>query len=550
MTCVPRTIPPRLLLLTAVFLETLHASLAKAEGADDNEVCVFGDVSEDCIAKVSEDAYAAAFPQNLIWPPSWETLPNLAILALVAWSVVALALVNRESIAEKTYQQKRARQVVAQLAQTQYEHEEGTKKWATYNARKAVMRDTAKERLTKLKEGNPACTETEEELYQCIIAETGFASEDPPEAALDPKRVFEVLIDEVDDCPVTHIKHIAERLGPDGLSDLNVYFDAVRKILLERLLDKLGKLVSKTQSGFENANDPRFKCYASGTKLMECIALAKKVTAQFYPSPFFGLGRPRAPDGDEDGKQVLAKLHEANTIIRTIKKNQPSRMAQILSFFEAQTFLYMGCASLTRIFGGAIGPIRGFLFNLVVVNASQENWQEQVAYNLACIGVVFFFDWYVNDWVSMVSTTKATSLVKHALRTKLFDAVLRQDAEYFEAHDGGEVCDRVQHDVNRVADHAIYIPMDIVGIVSSMMWHILLMRAYCPGMLTRTLVTGAFIAPLFMALNRLTNKLRKKDDRTMRAINSNTNDMLQKVKAVREFSREKQEAAELDRGAR
>lgn len=534
----------------AFFLQTLIGALAQVEGGNGNERCVVGDMSDRCVAEASEQAFAADFPLNLMWPPSRETLPNLVLVALVAWSVVAFAMVNRESNSEKAYQQKRAQQVLAQLSQTQYEHEEGTKKWATYNARKAVMRETAKERLMKLKTDNPKCAENEEELYQRIIAETGFASEDPPEAALDPKRVFEVLIDEINDCPVTQINHIAERLGPEKFQDLNTYFDSVRKILLERLLDKLGKLVFKTQSGFENARDPRFKSFASGTKLMECIALTKKVTTHFYPGPFFGLGRPRAPDDDEDGKKILAKLQEAKALVRDIKKNQPSRLAQILSFFDAQTFAYMGFASLTRIFGGAIGPIRGFLFNLVVVNASQENWQEQVTYNLACIGVVFFFDWYVNDWVSMVSTTKATSLVKHALRTNLFDAVLRQDTEYFEAHDGGEVCDRVQHDVNRVADHAIYIPMDIVGILSSMLWHILLMRTYCPGMLTRTLITGGFIAPLFMVLNRLTNKLRRKDDRTMRAVSTNTNEMLQKVRAVREFSREKQEASELDRGAR
>lgn len=35
-----------------------------------------------------------------------------------------------------------------------------------------------------------------------LAVETGFASEDPPEAALDPKRIFEVLVDEVEDCQV------------------------------------------------------------------------------------------------------------------------------------------------------------------------------------------------------------------------------------------------------------------------------------------------------------------------------------------------------------
>merc|ERR1711937_653309 len=106
--------------------------------------------------------------------------------------------------------------------------------------------------------------------------------------------------------------------------------------------------------------------------------------------------------------------------MKEIKRQQPSKLMQTLSLFEAQTFAYMGCAALTRVFGGAIGPFRGFLFNVVVVNASHDNWQELVTYNLACIGAIFFFDWYASDWASMVASTKATSLVKHALRTKLF----------------------------------------------------------------------------------------------------------------------------------
>jgi len=127
---------------------------------------------------------------------------------------------------------------------------------------------------------------------------------------------------------------------------------------------------------------------------------------------------------------------------------------------------------------------------------------------------------------------------------------MRQDTEYFEANDGSAIRDRVQHDCDHVADHVIYIPMDIVGIISSIGWHILLMYSFCPEMLPRTMAIGFIVAPLFMALNRFTNYLRRKDDRTIRSIRSQTDEMLNKVKAVREFSRETQEATELDRGER
>jgi ABC-type multidrug transport system fused ATPase/permease subunit len=521
----------------------LASAPVMAQLVDSDATCTAGSIEPHCVAEAMDQAHNVAFPMSLIWPPTAKTLPNLAILTIAAWSVVAIAMLNKESDAEKEHQHKRAMQVLAQLAQTHYEHTESSKKWKKYEDRKAAFRDKAKEQSLK-------STETEEDIYQQLIVETGFASEDPPEAALDPKRVFEVLIDEVDDCHVVKLKDIEERLGAEKCEELKDYFNKVREILKERLLDKLGKILSKTRAGYENDKDPRFKSFSTGVKLLEVIELGKNVSKQFYPASLFGLVKPCAPDGDDVGKELLSKLREAKSLMKDIKKRQPSRLTQILSFFETQTFVYMGLASLTRVFGGAIGPLRGFLFNMVVVNASQENWQPLVRYNLLCIGMVFFLDWYVNDWVSMVAQTKATSLMKHALRTKIFDAVLRQDSEYFEQHDGSEICDRVQHDVNTVADHAIYIPMDIIGILSSMGWHIVLMRSFCPGMVFRTLCIGAVIAPIFMVLNRLTNRLRRKDDRTMRAINSNTSEMLQKVKTVREFSREGQEAAELDRGAR
>merc|ERR1712232_863245 len=122
------------------------------------------------------------------------------------------------------------------------------------------------------------------------------------------------------------------------------------------------------------------------------------------------------------------------------------------------------------------------------------------------------------------------------------------DSEYFEANDASAIQDRVKHDCDEVANHAIYIPMDVVGIISSIIWHVLLMYSFCPGMLPRTLATGFVIAPLFIGLNRLTDALRRKDDRTIRAIRSQTDEMLNRIKAVREFSRETREATELDRG--
>jgi len=489
-----------------------------------------------------------SFPMSLVWPPSRSTLPNLALVALAVWAVVAVAMLSKESNAEKEYQHKRAQQILAQLAQTQYEHLESTKKWDRYNERKALMMDMASARLAKLKENMPNIRETKESIYQQVILETGFASEDQPEAALEPKRVFEALVDDVEDCPVTDINRLAERLGDEQYQKLCAYFLEVHKALLDRILDKLASTYTKTKNGFENSKDPRFASFSSGVKLAETIELAKKIQKQFYPNPLFGLKEPSVKDPVV--AQFLTQLKDSKTLLREIKKSQPSRLVQILRLFKPQTFAYLACAIITRVFGGSIGPARGYLFNKVVLSASLEDWHDPVSYNLACIGVIFFFDWYVNDWLSMVATTKATSLLKHSLRTKLFEAVMRQDSEYFEANDASAIQDRVKHDCDCVADSVIYIPMDIVGIMSSIVMHVLLMYSFCPGMLPRTLATGFIIAPLFVGLNRLTGALRRKDDRTIRAIRSQTDEMLNKVKAVREFSREEQEASELDRGER
>merc|ERR1719261_1721533 len=140
----------------------------------------------------------------------------------------------------------------------------------------------------------------------------------------------------------------------------------------------------------------------------------------------------------------------------------------------------------------------------------------------------------------MVATSKATSMLKHSMRTQLFEAVMRQDTSFFEENEAGDIQDRVKHDCDTVADHALYIPMDIVSILSSMCCNLYLMHSYCPGMLPRTLAIASLIAPVFIALNRVVNRMRRKDDRTVRAMRAKADEMLGKVKAVREFTREKQ----------
>eukprot|EP00973_Karenia_brevis_P049200 6824560-Karenia_brevis.AAC.1 len=67
-------------------------------------------MSERCLAEASDKAYGVSFPLSLVWPPSKDTLPNLALVALAAWVVVAIAMVSKESDIEKTYQRKRVLQ--------------------------------------------------------------------------------------------------------------------------------------------------------------------------------------------------------------------------------------------------------------------------------------------------------------------------------------------------------------------------------------------------------------------------------------------------------
>lgn len=66
--------------------------------------------------------------------------------------------------------------------------------------------------------------------------------------------------------------------------------------MLERLLEKLEKILTKTQNAFEKANDPRYTMFASGVKLMEVLELCKKVKQQFYPSSWMGLREPAVSD--------------------------------------------------------------------------------------------------------------------------------------------------------------------------------------------------------------------------------------------------------------
>merc|ERR1712232_963999 len=105
------------------------------------------------------------------------------------------------------------------------------------------------------------------------------------------------------------------------------------------------------------------------------------------------------------------------------------------------------------------------------------------------------------------------------------------------SNDANAIRDRVQHDCSTVADNIFFLPLDILSILSTIGFHLYLMHIYCPGMVPRTLGVGIIVAPLVFGMNKLIDKIRRKDDRTLRAMSSQADEMLNKVKAVREFSR-------------
>jgi len=142
------------MLLRAAIFAVLPAALVQALG---NESCAEGQAKSSLeeFPQAADTGFQESLPLQLIWPPSRETFPNLALITLCVWLVVGNAMMSKESDAEKEHQRRRARQIFSELAQTQHEDAESCKRWAAYNGRKDTLMKMACERLAQLQQEQP-----------------------------------------------------------------------------------------------------------------------------------------------------------------------------------------------------------------------------------------------------------------------------------------------------------------------------------------------------------------------------------------------------------
>lgn len=142
----------------------------------------------------------------------------------------------------------------------------------------------------------------------------------------------------------------------------------------------------------------------------------------------------------------------------------------------------------------------------------------------------------------IVACNRSNADFTQRIRTQLFDAIMRQDAVYFELNDSGAVCDRLNSDCGRVAESFLNLPREIIGILSRIIATGVLLYLRCPQMLYRAVVFAALAAPLIVAMQRTINGLAHKGYRALRVSGRSTNEMLRNLATVREFAREGQES--------
>lgn len=137
---------------------------------------------------------------------------------------------------------------------------------------------------------------------------------------------------------------------------------------------------------------------------------------------------------------------------------------------------------------------------------------------------------------------RATRDFSGPLRTAVMGAILRQDTEYFDFHTSAKLQERLNRDTNDIVTNLLDIPLKVTGFTFRVIQRIATLYFAAPSMLWGCL---CFNVPVFtiisLAIERFLNRLCEQRDRSQDSAKTDTLEVLQKVRTVRQFSMEREE---------
>lgn len=99
------------------------------------------------------------------------------------------------------------------------------------------------------------------------------------------------------------------------------------------------------------------------------------------------------------------------------------------------------------------------LLSRIAANASSssDEWATLIGADILAFGVIFVLEWWLNDFVSIISSNKVNNDFTHKLRHEVFDAIMRQDTVFFEKLDCGAIQQRLNSDSQIVCDKLLHL---------------------------------------------------------------------------------------------
>ena len=159
--------------------------------------------------------------------------------------------------------------------------------------------------------------------------------------------------------------------------------------------------------------------------------------------------------------------------------------------------------------------------------------------------ILFLVGFLFSRPLEMLASTfeeRATREFSGPLRTAVMKAIMKQDTEYFDFNPSAALQERLNHDTNELVENMLRLPIEAMGFIFRVIQRIMTLYFVAPTMLWACL---SFNVPVFaiitLTTERSLKRLYEQQDRSRDNAVTDTLEILQKVRTVRQFSMEKEE---------
>ena len=422
-----------------------------------------------------------------VWPPTRRSTPGYLVAVLVMYAALYFGHIRavRTREAEAEDERKRKHVLVSMRNLLRYEQEDGSGEEDGKDSRKEA----------------------------------------------DSKKLFQLIFDDVENGPVTAIG--IEPDEPDLLE--------IKRLLGVRVQKELRSAIDRTRTARAGARADEQKRltdasgvftaaeYSDGARLNKCLSFHKDSVKAHFPEV-------AAP------KELLA---EAKTLSKEIAgaRNQARQRIRELVMPHFPKWL---CGTLLLMVSETLwGLLHSMTLSLphTLTTVIDGGTTARAARSCLTMGLAYLLNFPIDTLGDVfVDDVEAEVLLK--LRSSVMATVLSQDREYFDAHQVGELQERLNRDTAEVARSAIAQPKALLSILTRIATNSGVLLTISPRLAWLALCVPVPFSILVAVLSlKQTRKQNRKIGRVNDRAAAGTIEVLREVSTVRQFGMERVEVA-------